>query len=76
MANIEQVEDLKHSFTTKAGLGDKLPHPSDVADKSSYYLKSSTPNGDTFVKHKMISGRWMKEVVRAEDSAVVLEPVG
>ena len=72
MADINSIEDLKHSFNVKPGLGEKLPNPKDTADKTSFFLKST----DTWVKHKMVNGVWYKEVVRASDSAVVLEPVG
>ena len=69
--NVEQIENLKHSFTSKAGLGDKLPNPKDVSDKESFYLKDQ----DTYVKHKLVNGVWMKEVVRASDSAVIFQKV-
>ena len=66
MAKIEDVEDLKNHFSSKAGLGDKLPNPKDVADKSAFYLKS----GDTYIKHKMVNGNWMKEVVDSNSQVV------
>ena len=75
MADINSIEDLKHSFNVKPGLGEKLPNPKDTADKASFFLKSATPEGDTWVKHKMVNGVWYKEVVRASDSAVVLQKV-
>jgi len=75
MSNLEQIEDLKHSFNVKPSLGNKLPNPKDVTDKAAFYLKSVTPEGDTWVKHKMINGQWHKEVTRASDSAIVFEKV-
>lgn len=70
MADINQIEDLKHNFLSTPGIGDKLPNPKDVADKSSFYLKS----GDTYIKHKMINGKWMKEVVDS-NSQVIFQQV-
>jgi len=70
MADINQIEDLKHNFLSTPGIGDKLPNPKDVADKSSFYLKS----GDTYIKHKMINGKWMKEVVD-RNSQVIFQQV-
>ncbi len=70
MADINQIEDLKHNFLSTPGIGEKLPNPKDVADKSSFYLKS----GDTYVKHKMINGKWMKEVVDS-NSQVIFQQV-
>jgi len=70
MSNIENVEDLKHTFGTKPEHGDKLPNPKDVADASSFWLKSN----DTYVKHKMLNGSWYKEVVDS-NSQVILQKV-
>lgn len=70
MSDVNQVEDLKHSFNVKPELGDKLPNPKDVADKSSFYLKS----GVDYIKHKMVNGVWMKELVDS-DSQVILRKV-
>ncbi len=70
MAKVEDVEDLKNHFSSKAGMGAKLPNPKDVSDKSAFYLKS----GDTYIKHKMINGVWMREVVNS-DSQVILQKV-
>jgi len=71
MSNLEQIEDLKHSFNVKPSLGNKLPNPKDVTDKAAFYLKDA----DSYVKHKMINGKWHKEVTRASDSAVIFLPV-
>lgn len=70
MADINQIEDLKHNFLSTPGIGDKLPNPKDVADKSSFYLKSGTD----YIKHKMVNGVWMKELVDS-DSQVILRKV-
>lgn len=67
--NINDIEDLKHSFNVKPEMGDKLPNPKDVSDKTSFYLKDQ----DSYVKHKMINGQWYKEVTRASDSAIIFE---
>ena len=66
MADINQIEDLKHNFLSVPGIGEKLPNPKDVADKSSFYLKS----GDIYIKHKMINGKWMKEVVDSNSQVI------
>jgi len=71
MSDVNSIEDLKHSFNIKPTMGDKLPNVRDVSDKASFYLKDK----DTYVKHKMVNGVWMKEVVRASDSAVILQRV-
>lgn len=65
-ADVSQIEDLKHTFSSKAEMGDKLPNPKDVADKASFYLKS----GDTMIKHRMISGTWYKEVVDSNSQVI------
>lgn len=70
MSSVEQVEDLKHTFSSKAEVGTKLPNPKDVADKSSFYLKS----GDTMIKHRMINGKWYMEKVNTL-SQVIFEEV-
>ena len=76
MSDLEQIEKLKHSFNVKPSKGNKLPNPKDVSDAASFYLKEIDPDSnDTWVKHKMINGVWMKEVVRASDSAVVFQKV-
>ena len=69
-ADINSIEDLKHTFSSKAEVGSKLPNVKDVGDKASFYLKS----GDTYKKHRMVNGVWMKEVVNS-DSEVVLQKV-
>lgn len=70
MAKIEDVEDLKHTFSPKPGMGDKLPNPKDVSDKSSFYLKS----GATYIKHRMVNGSWYIEKING-DNQVTLEKV-
>lgn len=70
MAKIEDVEDLKHTFGPKPEMGEKLPNPKDVSDKSSFYLKS----GLTYIKHRMVNGSWYIEKVNG-DNQVTLEKV-
>lgn len=68
---LRNIEDLKHSFSVRPTLGEKLPNVKDVSDKASFYLKDA----DTYVKHKMINGKWYKEVTRASDSAIIFQEV-
>lgn len=70
--NIENIEDLKHTFGTKPEIGEKLPNPKDVADKSSFYLKDSV-NKDTWIKHKMINGKWYVEKVNSLSQVIFEE---
>lgn len=70
MSDIEQVENLKHTFSSKPEAGSKLPNPKDVADKASFYLKS----GANYTKHRMIGGSWYKEIVSGTE--VILQKVG
>ena len=72
MADINSIEDLKHTFGVKPEIGDKLPNPKDVADKSAFYLKHE--NKDTWIKHKMINGKWYVEKVD-DESRVIFDPV-
>ena len=70
MSDLEQIEKLKHSFNVKPQMGEKLPNAKDVSDKASFFLKS----GDTYIKHKMINGVWMREVVN-DVSQVIFQKV-
>ena len=68
--NINQIEDLKHTFSPKAEMGDRLPNPKDVSDKTSFYLKS----GSDYIKHRMVNGSWHIELVDS-NSQVILRKV-
>lgn len=70
MADVTQIEDLKHTFSSKAEMGEKLPNAKDVADKASFYLKS----GADYKKHRMINGSWYKETINS-DNEVILQKV-
>ena len=70
MSDVDRIEELKHTFGARIEIGEKLPNPKDVADRSSYLLKS----GGTMIKHKMINGDWYVEKINGSNQ-VVLEKV-
>ena len=71
MSNVQDIEDLKHSFNSKPETGEKLPNVKDMADKTSFFLK----NGDTYEEHIMFNGNWHRKVVNSL-SQTVLQKVG
>ena len=67
----ELTEELKNYFNSKSEFGERLPNIKDVAEGTTYFLKSS----DTYIEHIALKGAWYKKIVDS-NSQVVIEKVG